>query len=66
MGGGVALGFALDAPKRIDRLALIDERASRLIPNVRLEIIPDCGHLAPLDQPEAVTRALSDFLLQAQ
>jgi pimeloyl-ACP methyl ester carboxylesterase len=31
--------------------------------NARLEIIPDCGHLAPLDRPEAVTRALSDFLL---
>jgi pimeloyl-ACP methyl ester carboxylesterase len=41
----------------------VAERASRLIRNARLEIIPDCGHLAPLDHPEAVARALSDFLL---
>ena len=40
----------------------VAERAHRLIPHSRLEIIPDCGHLAPLDQPEAVSRALSAFL----
>ena len=44
----------------------VAERASRLLPNARLEVIPDCGHLAPLDAPEAVTRALSDFLLPVQ
>jgi pimeloyl-ACP methyl ester carboxylesterase len=38
------------------------ERAHHLIPNSRLEIIPDCGHLAPLEQPEAVNRALCEFL----
>lgn len=41
----------------------VAERASRLLRHAQIEIIPDCGHLAPLDQPEAVTRALSDFLL---
>jgi pimeloyl-ACP methyl ester carboxylesterase len=41
----------------------VAERAYRLIRNSRLEIIPECGHLAPLDQPAAVTRALSEFLL---
>jgi pimeloyl-ACP methyl ester carboxylesterase len=40
----------------------IAERAHHLIPHSRLEVIPDCGHLAPLDQPEAVSRALSAFL----
>jgi pimeloyl-ACP methyl ester carboxylesterase len=47
-----------------DRLlpVAIAERAHRLIPNSRLEIIPDCGHLAPLEQPEAVNRALREFL----
>jgi pimeloyl-ACP methyl ester carboxylesterase len=40
----------------------IAERAHILIPNSRLEIIPDCGHLAPLEQPEAVNRALCEFL----
>jgi pimeloyl-ACP methyl ester carboxylesterase len=44
----------------------VAERASRLIRNARLEVIPVCGHLAPLDAPEAVTQALSDFLLPAQ
>jgi pimeloyl-ACP methyl ester carboxylesterase len=47
-----------------DRLLLVPiaERAHHLIPNSRLEIIPDCGHLAPLEQPEAVNRALCEFL----
>ena len=40
----------------------IAERAHRLILNSRLEIIPNCGHLAPLEQPEAVNRALCQFL----
>jgi len=40
----------------------IAERAHRLIPNSRLEIIRDCGHLAPLEQPEVVNRALCQFL----
>ena len=41
----------------------VAKRAHRLIPNSRLEIIPECGHLAPLDQPAAVSRALSVFLM---
>jgi pimeloyl-ACP methyl ester carboxylesterase len=41
----------------------VAERAHRLIPGSRLEIIPNCAHLAPLDQPEAVSRALRAFLL---
>lgn len=28
----------------------------------RLEVIPDCGHLATLEQPEAVNRLLADWL----
>jgi pimeloyl-ACP methyl ester carboxylesterase len=43
----------------------VAERAHRLIPNSRLEVIADCGHLAPLDQPDAVSRALREFLLPA-
>jgi len=38
------------------------ERAHRLIRNSRLEVIHHCGHLAPLEQPEAVNRALREFL----
>jgi pimeloyl-ACP methyl ester carboxylesterase len=43
----------------------VAERAHRLIRRSRLEVIPDCSHLAPLDQPEAVSRALKTFLQPA-
>jgi pimeloyl-ACP methyl ester carboxylesterase len=32
------------------------------IPNARQIVVPDCGHLSTLEQPEAVTRALAGFL----
>jgi pimeloyl-ACP methyl ester carboxylesterase len=32
------------------------------IPRARLEIVPDCGHLSTLEQPEAVNRALRAWL----
>ncbi len=32
------------------------------IPDVRRVIVPDCGHLSAIEQPEAVTRALVSFL----
>ena len=32
------------------------------IPGVRLEIIPDCGHLSSLEQPDAVNSALRRWL----
>ncbi|MEH6773045.1 MAG: alpha/beta hydrolase, partial [Cereibacter changlensis] len=35
---------------------------SALMPYGRLQIIEDAGHLAPLEQPEAVTAALRAFL----
>jgi pimeloyl-ACP methyl ester carboxylesterase len=37
------------------------DMASR-IAGTRLRILEDCGHLAPIEQPEAVTRALRDWL----
>ena len=33
------------------------------IPGARLEVLEDCGHLAPLERPEAVTTNLRDWLL---
>lgn len=36
-------------------------RAESMIPNARLEVLPDCGHVSLLDQPEKVTRLLADF-----
>jgi pimeloyl-ACP methyl ester carboxylesterase len=41
------------------------DRAAELaaaIPNARQLVVPDCGHLSTLEQPEAVTSALVSFL----
>lgn len=32
------------------------------IPGSRLEIVPGCGHLSPLEQPDGITRLLGDWL----
>jgi pimeloyl-ACP methyl ester carboxylesterase len=32
------------------------------IPRAAQVVVPDCGHLSTLEQPQAVTRALIDFL----
>jgi pimeloyl-ACP methyl ester carboxylesterase len=34
------------------------------IPGAKLEIIPDCGHLSTLERPEAVNRAMREWLTQ--
>ncbi|GAA1989928.1 alpha/beta fold hydrolase [Nocardiopsis rhodophaea] len=38
------------------------ERVAARIPGARLETIPDAGHSSPIEQPEAVTSLLGDFL----
>lgn len=43
-------------------LELHEEMASS-IPNARLTIIEDCGHLSAMEQPQAVTAMLRDWLL---
>ncbi len=32
------------------------------IPGARLEVVPECGHISTLEQPQALTRLLADFL----
>lgn len=32
------------------------------VPGAREVVVPDCGHLSTLEQPQAVTKALTDFL----
>ena len=32
------------------------------VPNARRLVVPDCGHLSTLEQPQTVTRALTEFL----
>ncbi|MFZ9634926.1 MAG: alpha/beta fold hydrolase [Alphaproteobacteria bacterium] len=33
-----------------------------LVPEAKLEVVPSCGHLAPLEAPEAVTAALAGLM----
>jgi pimeloyl-ACP methyl ester carboxylesterase len=40
----------------------VAEEIQRGIAGSRLEVIPDCGHLSTLERPEAVNRALADWL----
>jgi pimeloyl-ACP methyl ester carboxylesterase len=52
---------------RQDQLAppRLNEEMAAAIPGARLVIIEDCGHLAPLEQPEVVTAALRLWLAAA-
>lgn len=38
------------------------QEISDAIPNARLRIIPDCGHLPPIEQPQALAALLRDWL----
>jgi pimeloyl-ACP methyl ester carboxylesterase len=46
---------------QITPLALSEEMAA-MIPGARLVVIEDCGHMSPLEKPEAVTAALAEWL----
>lgn len=39
------------------------ERAHRLMRNSKIEIIPECGHLPPVEQPDLFNRIVRSFLL---
>lgn len=39
-----------------------NQRWSAEIPNSKLEIIPNCGHLPPLEDPQAFNRSISNFI----
>ncbi|OAN53739.1 alpha/beta hydrolase [Paramagnetospirillum marisnigri] len=38
------------------------EEMAELIPGSKLVVVADCGHLSPIEQPEAVTAALMEWL----
>ena len=40
----------------------LSEEMAGLIPNSRLEIVAECGHLSTLEQPGAVNRALVEWM----
>lgn len=47
-----------DVPTPVERARTI----AATIPGARLEIVADCGHSSTVEQPEAVTRLLTEFL----
>jgi pimeloyl-ACP methyl ester carboxylesterase len=61
--GGVRIP-ALIVWGRQDRIVPLEcgERYTRLLPNARLEILENCGHLADLERPEALARLVTEFL----
>lgn len=42
--------------------AAVMERMAQKIPGAEYRILPGCGHLGPMDQPDAFNEALLDFL----
>ena len=43
----------------------LHEEMAAAIPGAELVVVEDCGHLSPLEQPEAVTAALRDWLRES-
>ncbi len=42
----------------------VSEQIAALMPQARLVVLDDCGHLAPLEKPEQVSAAMREWLLQ--
>jgi len=40
----------------------LSEEMAGLIPGSKLVVVPDCGHLSTLERPDAVTKALMDWM----
>jgi pimeloyl-ACP methyl ester carboxylesterase len=47
-----------DVPTPVEKA----RRVAARIPNARLEIVPDAGHSSTVEQPDAITKLLVDFL----
>ncbi len=51
------------ANDRITPLA-VSEEMHALVPHSQLVVVPDCGHLAPMEKPDDVSAAMRGWLLQ--
>jgi pimeloyl-ACP methyl ester carboxylesterase len=40
----------------------LSRRLAEVLPDARFELVPDAGHVANLDNPEAFTELLREFL----
>ena len=45
-----------------DFLGTLAASVAERVPNGRLETVPDAGHLAPMERPDAITDLILDFL----
>jgi pimeloyl-ACP methyl ester carboxylesterase len=47
-----------------DRITAVEQSREihRLTPGSTLHVIPDCGHLPPIEKPEALAALLNDLL----
>lgn len=41
------------------------ERAKQLMPDLQVELVPDCGHAVSMEKPEVVNNRILDFLAEA-
>jgi pimeloyl-ACP methyl ester carboxylesterase len=41
---------------------VLSEEIAAGITGSRLVVVPDCGHLSTMERPEAVTKALTDWM----
>lgn len=53
---------------RQDKLTPLElhEEMNRMIRHSRLEVVEHCGHLSPLEQPDAINSALRDWLTEGE
>jgi 3-oxoadipate enol-lactonase len=49
------------SPVDVDGSTPVSRRA-RLMPSSRVEVIPDCGHLPQVEQPDATAILVTEFL----
>ncbi len=51
-----------------DRLRTVaeSEEMARRIPAARVEIVRDCGHMTPLEKPQALSRIIGDWIVDSQ
>jgi 2-succinyl-6-hydroxy-2,4-cyclohexadiene-1-carboxylate synthase len=60
--GGLDLPWLALAGARDERYTAAARRIAHEAPNAHAEVVPDAGHAAQLQQPEAVERAIEQFL----
>ncbi len=68
--GGVDVLAGYDRPLLLlcgehDRIAPLElhREMQQLVPQARLVVLPECGHMAPMEKPREVTQALREWLL---